>query len=103
MFVESSNIDPKLSPRLLNTNPFQHFCQKLHFYQGFQSNRLGQNDCNDCGIISGFRQNNDFDPCFAGQRLCFPENLDFHFLGLNNQFLFGGQICEAFIFLEYRI
>jgi hypothetical protein len=33
----------------------------------------------------------------------FPENLDFHFLCLNNLFLFGGQICEAFILLEYRI
>ena len=34
---------------------------------------------------------------------CFPENLDSHFLCLNNWFLFGGQICEAFICSEYRI
>ena len=34
----------------------------------------------------------------ARQSQCFPENLDFHFLCLNNIFLFGGQICEAFVF-----
>ena len=66
-------------------------------------NRLGQNVCIDRGIIPDFRERNDFDPCFAGQSPCFPENLDFHFLCLNNILLFGGQICEAFIFLEYRI
>ena len=33
----------------------------------------------------------------------FPKNLDFPFLCLNNLFLFGGEICEAFMFLEYRI
>ena len=91
-----------MSARLLK-NHFQHFRQKLNFYRGFQLNRLGQNDRNDRGIISGFRQKSDFATCFAGQSPCFPENLDFHFLSLNNWFLFGGQICEAFIFLEYRI
>ena len=63
-------------------------------------NRLGQNDQNDRGIISSFHKNNDFDPCFAGQSPGFPENPDFHFLCLNNLFLFEGQICEAFICLE---
>ena len=72
-------------------------------YYGFVGNRLGQNDRNDRRIISRFHQNSDFDLCFAGQSPCFPENLDFHFLCLNNLFLFGGQVCEAFIFLEYRI
>ena len=66
-------------------------------------NRLGQNDRNDRGIISGFHQKSEFDPCFTNQSPCFPENPDFRFLCLNNIFLFGGQICEAFIFLEYRI
>ena len=65
-------------------NRFQHFRQKLNFYLGFTGNRLGQNDRNDRGIISGFHQNSDFDPYFAGQSPCFPENLDFHFLCLNN-------------------
>ena len=45
----------------------------------------------------------DFDKRFAGQSQCFPENHDFHFLCLNNLFLFEGQICETFICLEYRI
>ena len=40
---------------------FQHFCQKLNFYRGFTGNRLGQNDRNDRGIISGFHKNSDFD------------------------------------------
>ena len=33
----------------------------------------------------------------------FPKNCDFHFLCLSNLFLLGGQICEVFSFLEYRI
>ena len=66
-------------------------------------NSLGQNDRNDRGIILGFHQKSDFDACFAGQSPCFHENLDFHSLCLNNLFLSGGQICEAFIFLEYRM
>ena len=66
-------------------------------------NRLGQNDRNDRGITSGFHQKSDFDPCFAGQSQCVPENHDFHFLSLNNLFLFGGQICEACICLEHGI
>ena len=82
---------------------FQHFCQQLVFYHGFGRNRLGQNDRNDRGIILGFHQKSDFDSCFAGQSPCFPENLNFHFLCLNNLCLFGGQICEAFICLEYTI
>ena len=65
--------------------------------------RLGQNVRNDRRIISGFHQKNDFDPYFAGQSPCFPENLEFYFLCLNNLFLCGGHICEAFISLEYRI
>ena len=65
--------------------------------------RLGQNDRNERRIISRFHQNSDFDLCFAGQSPCFLENLDFLVLCLDNLFLFGGQICEQFIFLEYRI
>ena len=76
-------------------NHFQHFCQRLNFYPGFQSNRLGQNDRNDHGIISGVHQKSDFDPCFAGQSQYFPEKRDFHFLCLKNLFFFGGQICGA--------
>ena len=41
--------------------------------------------------------------CVVCQSPCFPENHDFHFLCLHNVFLFEGQICEAFICLEYRI
>ena len=78
-------------------------CPKPNLHHGFKGNCPGQNVCNDRGIISGFHQMGDFDPCFEGQSQCFPENHDFHFLCLNNLFLFGGQICEAFIFLEYRI
>ena len=59
--------------------------------------RLGQNVRNDRGIISRFHQNHDFDLRFTGQSQCFPENPDFHVLCRNNLFLFGGQICEAFI------
>ena len=66
-------------------------------------NHLGQNDRNDRGIISGFHEKSDFDLCFASQSLCFPEKLNLCFRCLNNLFLFGGQICEAFMFLEYRI
>ena len=66
-------------------------------------NRLGQNDRNDRGIISDFYKKYEFDRRFAGQSQCFLENHDFHFLCLNNLFLFGGHICEAFICLEYRI
>ncbi len=80
-----------------------HFCQTLDFYHGFGRNRLGQNVHNDREIISCFHQNSDFDMFFRGQSPCFPENLDFHSLCLNNLFLSGGQICEAFILSEYRI
>jgi hypothetical protein len=79
---------------------FQHFYQKHNFYDGFGRERLGQNDRHDHGIIPDFHQKSDFDSCFANQSRCFPENLHFHFLCLNDWFLFGGQICEAFIFLE---
>jgi hypothetical protein len=75
----------------------------MNFYRGFGGNHLGQNVRNDCGIISGFHKNSDFDQCFAGQSPCFPEALDSHVLCLKNQFLFGGQICEALICLEYII
>ena len=66
-------------------------------------NRLGQNVHNDRGIISCFHKNSDFDLRVTGQSQYFPENPNFDFLCLNNLFLFGGQICGAFIFLEYRI
>ena len=82
---------------------FQHICQELNFCRGFMGNRLGQNDRIDRGIISFFHKKCDFDPCFAGQSPCFPENLNSYFLCLNNWFLFGGQICEALMCLEYRI
>ena len=72
---------------------------KLTFCCGFKGNRLGQNVWDDRGIILGFHQKIDFDTCFAGQSQCFPENLDFHSLCWSNIFLFGGQTCEAFIFL----
>mgnify|MGYP000302756155 CR=1 FL=1 len=100
--VTSSNIVPKLSPRLWE-NGFQHCRQKYNFYCEFMGNRLRQHECNDRGIISRFHGNSDFDKRFASQSQCFPENLDLGFLCLNKLFLFGGQICEAFIFLEYRI
>ena len=93
---------PEMSPRLLE-NGFQHFCPKLDFHGGFGRNRLGQNVRIDRGIISGFHKNPNFDARVACQSPCFPENLDFHFLCLSIFFLFGGQICEAFICLEYRI
>ena len=81
----------------------RHFCQKLNFYRGFKRNRLGQNVRNDRGIVSDFYKKCDFDMRVAGQSPCFPENLDSHFLCLTSWFLFGGQTCEALIFLEYRI
>ena len=49
---------------------------------------------------SGFQH---FDRHFTNQSPCFPENPDFHFLCLDSIFLFGGQISEASMFLEYRI
>jgi hypothetical protein len=64
---------------------------------------FGENDRNDRGIISGFHQKNDFDPCFAGQCQYHTEKRDFHFLCSNNLFLFGAQSSEAFMFLEYGI
>jgi hypothetical protein len=54
------------------------FVKKLYFYNGFERNRLGQNVRNDRGIILGFHQKSDFDPCVAGKSSCFPKNLDFH-------------------------
>ena len=84
-------------------NGFQHFCQKLNFNNGFTGNRLGQNVRNHRGMISDFHDTCDFDSCFTCQSPCFHGHLDFHSLHLNNFFLFGGQICEAFISLEYRI
>ena len=82
------------------TTNCHHFCQKLNFYRFLLRNRLGQNVPNDRGIISDFYEQCDFDMRFACQSPCFPENLDSHFLCLNNGFLFGGQICEAFMCLE---
>ena len=67
----------------------RHLYQTLTFYYGFTGNRLGKNVHNDRGVISGFHQNSDFDPCFADQSPYFPENLDFCFLCLNTLFLFG--------------
>ena len=58
-------------------------------------NRLGQNDRNDRGIISGFHQKSDFDSCFTCQSPCFLENPDFHVLCLTNVFFLRGQICEV--------
>ena len=58
----------------------KHFHPKLSFYYGFVGNRLEQNDRNDRGIISGFHQKSDFDPCVAGRRPCFSENIHFHVL-----------------------
>ena len=46
---------------------FQHFCQKTTCYHEFRGNRLGQNDRNDRGIISGFHGNSDFDMRFTGR------------------------------------
>ena len=66
-------------------------------------NRLGQSVRNDRGIISDVHQKSDFDPCFAGQSQCASKKLDLLFLRFKKKNLFGGQICEAFIFLEYRI
>ena len=82
---------------------FQHFCQTLNFHYGFMGNQLGQNDRNDRGIISGVHKQTNFDMCFERQSPCFPKTLDFCFLCSSYLFLFGGQIWEAFIFLEYRI
>ena len=81
----------------------QRFRPKLSFCDGFRRNRLGQNVSIDRGIIPSFHTNIDFDTSFTRQSRYFPENLDFCSLCLNNLFLFGGQICEAFMFLEYRI
>ena len=53
--------------------------------------------------VGSFHQQSDFGMRVAGQSLCFPENHDFHVLCLNDLFLFGGQICGAFKFLEYRV
>ena len=98
----SLNIVDNWSPRLWK-NGFQHFCQKSNLYHGFGRNRLGQDDRNDRGIISGFRRKCNFDMCFTGQSPHFPENLDFHVLCLNCLFFAGGHMCEAFIFqnIEY--
>ena len=70
--------------------------QKSNFYDGFRRNRLGQNVRIDHGVISRFDNNSDFDMCFALQSQCFHKDHEFHFLWLNNLFLSGGQICEAF-------
>jgi len=80
-----------------------HFCRELNFYNGFRGNRLGQNVRSDHGIISVFYKKHDFDKRFTSQSQCFPENHDFHSLCLNKLVFFGGQICEASIFLESRI
>ena len=87
----------------LQKHGFQQFCQKLNFCCGLMGDRLEQNVWNGRGIISGVHQKCDFDLRFACQSQCFPENLDLHSLCLNSLFLFEGQICEAFICLEYRI
>ena len=97
------NILPEMGPILLGKLAFNTFIKNQNFYRGFMGNRLGQNDRNDRGIISGVRQKIDFDPCFTNQSQCFPEHHDFHFLCLNNIFLFGGQVCEAFFLnIEYN-
>ena len=55
-----THILPGMGPILLKIH-FQHFCQKLNFYQGFMWNRLGQNVRNDRGIISCFHKISDFE------------------------------------------
>ena len=72
------------------------------FYHGFRGNRVKLNDRNDRTSFQFFCQTNDFDLCFTGQSHFVSQNLDFHFLCLSNPFLFGGRICAAFVFLEYR-
>ena len=78
---------------------FDQFYQKLNFYNGFRGNHLGQNVRNDCGIISCFHINIDFDMCFARQIHVFPKN---HFaVSLYKQFiLLKETYMRSFFFLE---
>jgi hypothetical protein len=79
-------------------NGFQHFRQKSSLHYGCRRNRLGarlgQHVRIDHGIITGFHESHDFDKRFTGQTPCFPENLDFYFLRVNNLFIFGTQILR---------
>ena len=49
---------------------------------GSMGNRLGQNVCIDCGIISVFYH--DPDRHFTGQSPFLPESINLHLLCLNN-------------------
>ena len=84
--VEAS---PKIEPQSFLKNGFQHYRPTLNFYWGFVRNRLGQNDRNDCGIISGVHPKCDFDKSFTSQSHYFPESPDCYFLCLINLFIFG--------------
>ena len=84
----------------MNSNAF---VKHLTFIMGFAGNCLGQNVRNDRGIISGFHTKCHFDMCSACQSPSVLENINFLFLCSKNIFLFGGQACEALVFLEYRM
>ena len=55
-FVANSIVSCLPNSCVCRKSGFQHFCQKLIFYDEFMGNRLGQNVRNDRGIISGFHK-----------------------------------------------
>ena len=75
---------PKLRQRLFGNMDFDTSVKPFRLCYGFKRTRVGQNVRNDRGIISGFHQKSDFDPCVAGRSPCFPKKLDVHVLPLNN-------------------
>ena len=68
---------------------FNTFVEKLSFIVGLEETVWGKMIGMIVGSFHVFIKSHDSDLCFAGQSPCFPENLDFHFLCLNNLFLFG--------------
>ena len=54
-----------------------HSCRKPSFYVGVKRNRLGQNVCNDRGVISCFHKHCDFDMLLQVKGLTFFKTLIF--------------------------
>ena len=81
---------------------FNSFVKNLTFMCGFEGNRLGQNVCNDNGIIPYFHTNSDFDIRFICQRECFPQRIHFYVSFMHDFVLCRRRICEASMFPKYK-
>ena len=64
---------------------------------GLEETAWGKMTVMTMGTFQVFAENDTL-TCSCKSNPMFPRKLEFHFFCLSNLFIFGGQICEAFIF-----